>query len=220
MHIVNLNVGEGRSRPCAGSPERETEARRGAGCGPAPTRQCGTEPQLDGPPVAVPTAPAALCVRAVGRGRGGVVFLRGCACADPGWGGSAATRGRGSPPEHSPKRLPWQRSPRRLRETPDPASPVRVSECPPRLTWSPKTAECSRLSSPKSPMEPRPPRTSLRPALSCSGRGEARPRLPAPARSDYGEGSHRGAGRGLLREAADERVCGTSQERGEGVSWD
>lgn len=175
MHIMNLSVGDGRRRPYAGIPEGETEARRGAGRGPALIRQCGTEPRQDGAP---PQSHRPTCSLRPRNGLGSRgVFLRGQELGParprlrrPGWGIRSGS-GEGLPPENSLSQLPWQRSPRRLRETPDPSSPVRVPECPPRPTWSPKKAECSRLSSANSPMEPRPPRTSPRPALSCWGAG-------------------------------------------------
>ena len=97
MRIVNLNVGEGRSRPCAGSPERETEARRGAGCGPAPTRQCGTEPQLDGPPLQSPP-PQLLSASAQWGGVGGGGLSPRLRLRRPGVGGIRCDAGEGLPP--------------------------------------------------------------------------------------------------------------------------
>lgn len=174
----------------------------------------GTDPRQDGPPSQSPRPSCSLCARS-GEGSGGGVSLGDLELGParprlrrPGVGDSLR-RGGGAPSQASSlKQFPWQRSPRQLRETPDPSSLVRVSERPPRPTWSPKKAECSRLSSPKSPMEPRPPRTSPRPALGRSGKGGGRHvrdslRLRG---GTAGRARSAGPGRGLLGRWGDQRA--------------
>ncbi|KAK2086867.1 hypothetical protein P7K49_032774 [Saguinus oedipus] len=72
---------------------------------------------------------------------------------------------------------------------------------PPRPTWSPKKAECSRLRSPRSPMEQRQPRTSRAPPLGRQGGGAGRgprgaggvtPRVWGGAPPERGAGFPRG----------------------------
>lgn len=90
---------------------------------------------------------------------------------------------------------------------------------PPRPTWSPKKAECSRLSSPRSPMEPRPPQSVCAPPLGCRGRGgrdgQGSLRLRGASDGEAG-GSHGGAGGDSNAKGAKEGGTGGPARAGEG----
>lgn len=110
--------------------------------------------------------------------------------------------------------------------SPAPAAPTARPHAPrpgpPRPTWSPKKAECSRLSSPRSPMESRPPQSVCAPPLGRRGWGwEGRAGKPAPARSKGLRGGHTAGQAGTLTRRGRKRgELGGPPGRGKGVSRD